>query len=262
MKNLPDTTKIRENILRCAVASGHGHIPTSFSIVEALVAVYATMKHDPGNPLAEDRDLFVLSKGHAALGYYCVLAEYGYLTLEECMTIGTAKSRLGCHPDRLKIPGVEASTGSLGHGIGIAAGMALGIKIRGSSRKVYTLVGDGEANEGSVWEAIMVAVDQKLHNLTILYDDNRSQVRCLQIPNPLERLAAFGCDAQEVDGHDVNAILAALRTPAKGVKAIVCRTEKGRGCATLLGDFHAWHRRSPSQAELDILLRELHAQTV
>lgn len=262
MSELPNTTKIRENILRCAVASGHGHIPTSFSIVEALVAVYATMRHDPDDPLAENRDLFVLSKGHAALGYYCVLAEFGYLSLEECMTIGNAGSKLGCHPDRLKIPGVEASTGSLGHGIGIAVGMALGSRIKGSRRKVYTLIGDGEANEGSVWEAVMVAVDQKLGNLTILYDDNGSQTRCLQIPNPLERFAAFGCDAQEVDGHDLDALIAALRKPAENVKAIVCKTRKGHGCDTLLADFHAWHRRSPNPEELEELVKELYAQTV
>jgi len=259
MRPLPDCRKIREDILHCAAASGHGHVPTSFSVVEMLVAVYATMRHDPANASWSERDLFVLSKGHAALGHYCVLASYGYLSREECMTIGTASSRLGCHADRLKVPGIEASTGSLGHGIGLATGMALGLKVRKSPRHVYVLVGDGESNEGSVWEAVMVAVDQKLSNLTILYDDNRSQTRCLQIPNPGERFAAFGCHVCEVDGHDVAAIQAALREPPRGVKAIVCRTRKGHGCATLHKDFHAWHRRSPTRDEHAQLVKELHA---
>lgn len=259
MKPLPDCRKIRENILRCSFQSGHGHIPTSFSVVEPLVAVYATMQHDPKNPKWEDRDYFLLSKGHAALGYYCVLSAFGYLPEEECATIGKGGSRLGCHPDRLKVPGVEASTGSLGHGIGIAVGMALGMKIRKSPRHVYVLIGDGESNEGSVWESIMIAVDQKLNNLTVLYDNNRSQVRCLQLPNPAERFRAFQCDVQEVDGHDLNAMLEALDRPAAAPRVIVCHTRKGQGCPTMMADFHAWHRRSPNAQELEVLLKELYA---
>lgn len=224
-----------------------------------LLAVYSVMRHDPKNPKWEGRDLFVLSKGHAALGYYCVLSSLGYFDPAECMGIGTGTSRLGCHADRLKVPGAEASTGSLGHGIGIATGMALGAKIKGSDRKVFVLIGDGESNEGSVWEAVMIAVDLKLTNLTILYDNNRSQVRCLQIPNPVGCFAAFGCDVHEVDGHNVAAIRTALEASPKGVKVIVCNTEKGHGCPTLMKDFHAWHRRSPTNEELDLMIKELYA---
>src|SRR3974377_363992 len=125
----PACREIRKNILRASRASGHGHIPTTFSVVEMLCAVYETMKYDPANPHWPERDIFILSKGHAALGFYAVLAYYGYLKTEELSTFGAFQSRLGCHPDRLKVPGVEVSTGSLGHGIGIAVGMALAFRI-------------------------------------------------------------------------------------------------------------------------------------
>ena len=153
-----------------------------------LVAVYETMKHDPAKPAWPERDIFILSKGHAALGLYAVLAQYGYFKAEELSTFGAFQSRLGCHPDRLKAPGVELSTGSLGHGIAVAVGIALAFRIQKSPRRVFTLIGDGECNEGSVWEAIMVAAHQRLKPLTILLDYNHSQVRSLPIPNPAERL--------------------------------------------------------------------------
>ena len=122
----PACKEIRRNILRASRASGHGHIPTTFSVIEMLCAVYETMKHDPARPDWPERDLFVLSKGHAALGFYAVLAHYGFFKLEELKTYGAFQSRLGCHPDRFKVPGVELSTGSLGHGIAVAVGMEAG----------------------------------------------------------------------------------------------------------------------------------------
>lgn len=255
--------KIRADILRIAHLSGHGHVPTCFSVVEALYAIYGSIRHDPGNPAWTERDLFVLSKGHASLALYCTLASYGYFDVAEVERFGGFDSRFGCHPDRLKVPGVEASTGSLGHGIGLAAGMALALKIERSPRRVVTLVGDGEANEGTVWEALMVAADQKLGNLTIVYDHNRSQRRCLQIENPGERLAAFGCTVAEVDGHDVAALDAALAEPAdERPRAIVAHTVKGQGCTTLVTDMFAWHRRSPDAPTLAALMEELHADAV
>ena len=253
----PACRQIRENILRASRASGHGHIPTSFSIVEMLVSVYDTMKHDPANPKWPERDIFILSKGHAALGYYAVLAHYGYLKNEELSTFGAFQSRLGCHPDRLKAPGAELSTGSLGHGIAVAVGIALAFKIQNSPRRVYTLIGDGECNEGSVWEAFMVANHQRLNNLTVLLDYNHSQIRSLPIPNPAERVASFGCDTIEVDGHDVNALKQALAKPAQTAKAIVAHTVKGHGCQTLSKNIFEWHRKSPTPEQLDALLKEL-----
>ena len=258
----PAARTARQWALRCSRASGHGHLPSSFSIIELALSAYSVMRHDPAKPHWPERDLFVLSKGHAALGYYCVLAQLGYFMPAEVERFGAHRSTFGCHPDRLKIPGVEASCGSLGHGIGIAVGMALGLKIGGSDRRVFTLIGDGEANEGSVWEAVMVASDRRLANLTILYDHNRSQSRCLQIPNPTERFAAFGCAAQEVDGHDDAAIVAALRRPSDTVTVVVGRTVKGHGCPTLEQSFFEWHRRSPSPETYDVLMAELDAHTI
>jgi transketolase len=258
----PESRAIRELILRSSLASGHGHVPSSFSVVELILAVYTVMRHDPSNPAWPQRDLFLLSKGHAAFGYYSVLAHLGYFGPEQVATTGNYGSPLGCHPDRLKVPGVEASCGSLGHGIGLAVGMALGIRLRSEKRSVYVLVGDGEANEGSFWEAVMVASEQRLSNLTILYDHNNSQSRCLQIRNPAERLSAFGCMAHEVSGHDIAAITEALKYPADNVKAIVGHTVKGYGCPTLVNNVYAWHRRSPNEEELRILLEELNAQAI
>jgi transketolase len=258
----PVSVEIRRKILRASRASGHGHIPTSFSIVEMLCAVYETMRHDPTRPRWEERDIFILSKGHGALGFYCVLSQYGYIPEDELRTFGAYQSRLGCHPDRLKVPGVEVSTGSLGHGIAVAVGMALAFRIQHSNRRLYTLVGDGEANEGSVWESIMVATNLRLDNLTILYDNNQSQARSLPIPNPGQRLAAFGCEVQEVNGHDVSALKTALTRPATNTRAVVANTIKGYPCPTLTDNVFEWHRKSPTDEQLQKLLGELDAQTV
>jgi len=258
----PAARAAREWAIRASLASGHGHLPSSFSIVELALSAYSVMRHDPANPGWDGRDIFILSKGHAALGYYCVLGQLGYFPPADVQRFGAHKSTFGCHPDRLKVPGVEASCGSLGHGIGIAVGVAMAMRIRQSDRRVFVLIGDGEANEGSVWEAVMVASDQKLSNLTILYDHNRSQTRCLQIPNPTERFAAFGCATAEVDGHDDTAIVAAMRAPADTVKVIVGRTVKGYGCPSLEQNFFEWHRKSPTADSCDALIAELHAKAV
>lgn len=260
-KMTPACREIRRNILHASRASGHGHIPTSFSIIELMCAVYDTMKHAPKNPQWPERDIFVLSKGHGALGFYAVLAQYGFFPVEELKTFGQFQSRLGCHADRLKIPGVEVSTGSLGHGLAVAAGMALAFKIQNSSRRVFTLIGDGEANEGSVWETVMVAVNQKLDNFTILYDANKSQVRSLPIPNPGDRFRAFCCDTIEVDGHDLAALKSGLAKPREPGKprVIVAHTVKGHGCPTLTSNIFEWHRKSPKPEELELLAKELEA---
>jgi len=253
----PACKEIRRSILRASRASGHGHIPTCFSIVEMLCAVYETMKHDPARPDWPERDIFILSKGHGALGYFAVLAHYGYFPVAELNTFGAFQSRLGCHADRKKVPGVELSTGSLGHGIGVAVGMALAFRLQNSPRRVFTLIGDGESNEGSVWEAAMVAGHLKLSNLTILYDANRSQIRSLPIPNPAARFAAFGCDTVEMDGHDLEALKAAVARPAATVKVVVAHTTKGHGCPTLVNNMFEWHRKSPSPEQLEQFLAEL-----
>ena len=249
--------EIRKDILNISHKSGHGHIPTCFSIVECIYAVYETMRHDPGNPEMPERDLFILSKGHAALGLYCVMARQGYFDIAAVESFGAFKSDFGCHADRTKIPGIEVSTGSLGHGIGLAVGMAMALKIQKSKRRIFTLVGDGEANEGSVWEAVMVAVNQGLENLIIIYDNNMSHSRGLQIHLPAERFRAFGCDVSEVNGHDVEELKQALSKPGGTGGAVIAKTDKGHGCKMLVDNHYAWHRRSPSDEELELLMGEL-----
>ena len=249
--------QIRRNILKASSVSGHGHIPTCFSIVEALAAVYSEMKHDPERPHWDARDIFILSKGHASLALYCVLSHFGYFSKEEIDTFGAYQSKFGCHADRLKVPGVEASTGSLGHGIGLAVGMALSFKIQQSNRRVITLIGDGESNEGTVWESLLVASDQGLNHLTVMFDFNKSQSRSLQITKPVEKFQAFGCDTITVDGHDVQAIVNALQRPSSQPKVIVLNTKKGNGCKTLEGNMFEWHRKSPNDEELKKLISEL-----
>lgn len=225
--------------------------------------MYSTIKNDPKNPTWQDRDIFVLSKGHASLGQYVAMAQFGYFPIADVYAFGAYELRFGCHPDRHKVPGVEVSTGSLGHGICVAAGMALGFKISRSRRRVVTLIGDGEANEGTVWEALMVAADRRLDNFTVIFDYNKSQTRCLQINNPAERFAAFGCEVTEVSGHDINALQAAIsKVPSGKPHVIVADTVKGFGATTLETETFAWHRRSPKPEELSQLAGELDARKV
>jgi len=255
---------LRRDILNIAKTSGHGHIPSCFSVVEILCAVYATIRHDPKNPSWEGRDIFILSKGHASLAHYCMLARLGYFELRRVESFGGFGTDFGCHADRLKVPGVEVSTGSLGHGIGMAVGMALAFKIRRSNRRVYVLIGDGEANEGSVWEALMVAHNLKCGNLTVIYDNNMSHGRGLQIMNPAQKLEAFGCRVVEVDGHDVAQLKKALARPpaSEGPLAIVAQTKKGYGCRTMICDPYAWHRRCPTDEEFTRLMEELDEEAI
>ncbi len=258
----PDCRDIRKDILRISHVSGHGHIPTCFSVVEMLYALYSSMKHDPADPTWNERDVFILSKGHAALAHYCVLASFGYFDVALVESFGGHMSTFGCHADRHKVPGVEVSTGSLGHGIGVASGAALALKIAGSQRRVFTLIGDGESNEGTVWEAIMAAANLRLSNLTVLYDNNMSHGRGLQITNPAERFRAFGCEVIEADGHDVSSLKGALSAAATLPKVIVANTVKGFGCTTLVNNTYEWHRRSPNEAEYRLLMGELNAEAV
>lgn len=259
---IPVCKEIRADILRISKESGHGHIPTCFSVIEILYAIYNTIKHDPQNPLWEDRDIFILSKGHAALAHFCVLAKLGYFDINKVYSFGSFMSDFGGHADRIKVPGIEVSAGSLGHGIGIAAGTALGLKIKKSRRRVLTLIGDGESNEGSVWEAIMVAVNLKLDNLTVIYDNNMSHLRGLQIHNPAERFEAFGCDVRIVDGHDVDSLEREIVKRANSVAVIVANTKKGFGCQMLIENQYEWHRKSPNDAEFEMLMRELDAKAI
>lgn len=255
--------EIRKQILDISKNSGHGHIPSCFSVVEILYAVYDTIRHDPKNPTWQDRDIFILSKGHASMAHYCILAKFGYFDIRDVYSFGAFMSNFGCHADRLKVPGVEASTGSLGHGIGLSVGICLGLKIRHSDRRVYVVIGDGEANEGSVWEAVMVATNLKLDNLTVIYDNNLSHSRGLQIPNPAERFRSFGCEVVEVDGHEVNILKEEiLKKTNNNVRVIIAHTQKGFGSKSLVVNHYEWHRKSPNEEEFTKLMEELDEEAI
>lgn len=260
VKMITNLKKIRQSIVSASYESGHGHIPTCLSVVELLYSIYLHMEHDSANPEWSGRDVFILSKGHASLAHYAVLAHFGYFPAERLKSFGLLNSRLGCHADRLKVNGVEASTGSLGHGIGLAVGMALAEKIRGSQKQFYCLIGDGEANEGSVWEAMLIAVDQQLDNLTVICDSNGSQVRCLNIQDMNSKINAFGAEVCTIDGHDLNEIGGALTRPQKTVKFIDAKTKKGFGVPFLEERFLEWHRKSPDSDIYRLMMDEIDAQ--
>jgi len=249
-------------MLKLSMASGHGCLPSCFSSIEILFAIYYVMKHDPKNPTWDKRDIFILSKGHAALAHYYILAEFKYFDKKLIDSYGSAISIFGCHADRTKIPGVELSTGSLGHGIGVAVGFALAFKIKGQNRKVFTIIGDGESNEGTVWESIMVAVNLKLGNLTIVYDNNMSHSKGLQIHDPEKKFKAFGCDVVSVNGHDLTMLKKELRKNTNTVRVIIADTKKGFNCKTLVENHYEWHRKSPNKEQLDKLIGELCEETI
>ena len=217
----------------------------------------SVLKTFPDDHRQEGRDRFILSKGHGSLALYAVLAEKGFFPSAEFEHFAEFESCLGGHPDCNKVPGVEASTGSLGHGFPMAVGMAIGLRIKNSSSHVYCLIGDGEANEGSIWEAAMLAAHHKLGNLTCILDYNHSGDRALCLGDLRQKFTAFGWQSCEIDGHDHQQILMAS-TPTRGEvpRMIIANTIKGKGCQVMENN-PAWHHKAPSPAELDSLLAQL-----
>lgn len=250
--------RLRRTILHAASTAGEGHVPSALSILDILWVLYdRVLRIDPANPGAPERDRFILSKGHASLGLYAVLAERGFFDVGELADFGGFHSRLGGHPDCRKINGVEASTGSLGHGFPIAVGIALGLRIRRQNVRVVCLIGDGEANEGSVWESMALASHHRLGLLTCIIDYNHSSDRALGLGDLGAKAAAFGWAVCDVDGHDHAALHAALTRPEQDAPlCVVANTVKGHGCPAIERN-PAWHHRSPSIAELAVLLDSL-----
>ncbi len=249
---------LREHILRATAASGEGHLASAFSILDILWVLYHDVLHiDPANPRAADRDRFVLSKGHAAVGLYAILAQRGFISFDDLMEFAATDSALGGHPDCRKVPGVEASTGSLGHGMPIAVGIALGLRIKDESPRVICLIGDGEANEGSIWESAMLAAHHQLGNLTCILDYNHSGDRALALGDLRAKFSAFGWESCEIDGHDRTQIRQAL-TPTGGdvPRIVVANTIKGKGSPKMENN-PAWHHRIPTPTELETLVAQL-----
>lgn len=229
---------LRVSIVKTLHKSQSGHTGGSLSAIDMITALYFhVMRHDPENPQWEERDRFILSKGHAAPAQYVALAEAGYFPKEDLMMLRRLGSHLQGHPDSKGTPGVEVCTGSLGQGLSMANGMALGLRLDKRNSRVYALLGDGELQEGQVWEAAMASAHYRIDNLCALVDANALQIdgeveRVMNVGPIGDKFKSFGWNVTEIDGHDMEAIIKALES-AKLVKekptAIVARTVKGKG---------------------------------
>mgnify|MGYP004582353675 CR=1 FL=1 len=258
---------VRIDILDSICGAGSGHIGGSFSMVEIFVALYYdVMNVDPANPKMENRDRFVLSKGHACPCLYAVLAGKGYFPKNELKRERKFHSILQGHPDSKKCPGVEASSGSLGQGISIAAGMALGAKVKKTGAQVYTVIGDGECAEGLVWEAAEAAAHYKLDNFTVILDHNGLQIDgankdVMDTLDIRRKFEAFGFETISVDdGNDIEQVLTALKTERVLGKPrfIDCHTIKGKGVSFMENSI-AWHAKLPNADEYKRAIAELEA---
>ena len=260
--------RVRMGVIEGTHAAKAGHPGGSLSAADLFTYLYfKEMNIDPENPQWADRDRFVLSKGHTAPGLYAALALRGFFPWEELKTLRQMDSRLQGHPNMNETPGVDMSTGSLGQGVSAAAGMALAAKHMGKSCRVYTLLGDGEIQEGEVWEAMMFAHHYKLDNLCVIIDNNGLQIdgniADVMSPYPIpEKLRAFGFAVAEIDGHDFAAMEAAftLARETKGVPfAIVMKTTKGKG-VSYMENQAGWHGKAPNDEEYEQAMTELKAR--
>jgi transketolase len=254
--------------VRCAVlaeigTAKLGHVGGDFSVTDLLTTLFlSVLRVDPGEPAWPDRDRFILSKGHCSAALYAVLAEAGFIPKELLSRFMAPLSPLNGHPNRRKVPGVEASTGPLGHGLPIAVGCAIAARLSRSSRRVFAILGDGELQEGSNWEAAMCAGHRKLSNLTAIVDRNGLQQGAgTEETNRLEPLGdkwrAFGWDVAEVDGHDHGALHDALSAaPGERPRCFLARTVKGKG-ASFMENRVEWHHKVPSPQQIAQALKEL-----
>ncbi len=244
--------ELRIEIVRMLHRAGSGHPGGSLSIVEMLIALYyENMKVDPLHPDDPDRDRFVLSKGHACPAQYAVLADLGFFPKADLASLRRFDSHLQGHPDCRKTPGIDVNTGSLGQGASISVGLALAAKLKKATYHVYTIIGDGECQEGLIWEAAMAAAHYHLDNLTFMVDNNGLQIDgtnkdVMDLGDLSEKFRAFGFTVHDVDGHDIDAINAALRAPAEGKpKFLNCHTIKGKG-VSYMENAYQWHGKAPN----------------
>jgi transketolase len=260
--------RLRVYALRAIAAANSGHPGGSLSAAEILTALYfgGLLRHDPQKPEWPDRDRFILSKGHGAPILYAALAERGYFPVDELMTLRQVNSRLQGHPVQGLTPGVEASTGSLGQGLSIGIGHAIAGRLDGKHYRTYVLLGDGECQEGQVWEAAMCAGNYELDTLCAIVDVNRYQldgaVEDIQSLEPLrEKFASFKWHVLEIDGHDVAAVLAALREAQElrgRPTCIIAHTVKGKG-VSFMEHNNEFHGKAPTKEQLDVALAQLQA---
>ena len=260
-------TDVRCDILRMIAEAGSGHPGGSLSCTDILTSLYfgGVLKHDPKNPEMEGRDWFFLAKGHAAPALYATLAHAGYFPVEELKTLRKLGTRLQGHPDCNLCPGVEVSTGSLGQGLSIAAGTAAGLRLDGKPGHVFALLGDGECEEGQVWEAAMFAAHRRLGNLTAIIDHNGLQIdgKVTEVCSPEDlgaKFEAFGWQVHHVDGHDIDALVALLnecKAASDGAPhAVIAETVKGKG-VSFMENQAGWHGKAPNAEQLEQALAEL-----
>jgi len=256
--------EIRMELLKMIHNSGMGHTGSSLSNTDILVTLYyQVMNIRPDRPEWEDRDRFILSKGHAVESYYCILADKGFIDKEELKTFCQYKSRLIGHPSN-KIPGIEMNTGALGHGLSIAVGMAKAAKMNKKNYRVFTLMGDGEQAEGSIWEAAMAAAHFKLDNLIGIVDRNKLQItgnteEVMALEPLADKWKSFGWEVVEVDGHNYEELIFVLtNTPLKEGKPtlVLANTIKGKG-VSFIENKSEWHHRVPTTEELNRAIEEL-----
>ncbi len=253
---------IRKSIVKMNAKSSASHSGTALSTVDILTMLYfKVMNIDLNNPTLKSRDKFILSKGHGSSALYATLAERGYFAKELLDGFYVDGGKLPGHLDKDAVPGVEVSSGSLGHGLSIGVGMALANKIDNLNSQVYVMCGDGELNEGSVWEAIMFAPHKNLDNLTMIVDYNKLQGygKTNEVINlePLhEKLKSFNWEVIEINGHNFQEIEEALIKKTNKPKAIIAHTIKGKGVSYMENEF-IWHYKSPSKEQLEQAIREL-----
>ena len=260
--------KVRIGVLTATHGAKAGHPGGSLSAADVFTYLYfKELNIDPQNPKWEGRDRFVLSKGHTAPGLYAALAYRGFFPVDDLPTLRHIDSYLQGHPNMSTVPGVDMSTGSLGQGISCACGMALGLKKQGSTARVYTLLGDGEMQEGQVWEALMFAAHYRLDNLCVIIDHNGLQIdgpneKVMGLGSIPDKLQAFGLNVFQIDGHDFQAMEKAFDA-ARQVKgkpsAIVLETTKGKGVSYMEGQV-GWHGKAPNDEEYEKAMTELKAQ--
>lgn len=255
--------QIRTDILKMLYACQSGHPGGSLSLVEILLALYNNvLRYDPENPTWASRDRLVLSKGHGCPALYAVLAEKGFYPRDTLLTLRQLGSILQGHPDMRKTPGVDASTGSLGQGMSVSVGYALAGKRPGNDYRVFCVVGDGEVQEGLVWEAAMAAAHYGLNNLTVLMDYNQLQIdgsneQVMSLGDIIAKFQAFGWETDETDGHDIDAITAALNKPrTEKPRFILCHTVKGKG-VSFMENAVGWHGKPMNQEQFDAAMREM-----
>src|SRR3954468_1133952 len=256
-------TDVRRSVVAMVDRAGLGHIGGGLSVTDILVTLFgAVLDVDPTQPGREDRDRFVLSKGHCAGALYATLAHCGFFAKDELETFMAPLSALNGHPNRTKVPGVETNTGPLGHGFPVAVGCALAAKLRGLSYRTFVVLGDGELQEGSNWEAAMTAGHYGLDNLTAIIDRNRLQQGATTADTkelePLpDKWAAFGFEVRVIDGHDYTQLLEALQPSTTGKRvAVIANTIKGKGISYMENRVE-WHHKVPSAEQVQIALQEL-----